>query len=60
MQLNEHTTYRVEVIVRLFSTLTDVINFDFVLKELSNAEQAMLIFRLGYLNIWNPAKVSTY
>ena len=59
MQLNEHSTFRVELIVRLFSILTDVINFDFVIKDLTNEEHAMLIFRLGLLNIWNPAKVGT-
>lgn len=55
--LNEHATFRVELIVRLYSILTDLVNFDIVLRELSNKEIAMLIFRLGLLNIWNPIKV---
>ena len=53
---NEYSTYRVELIVRLFSRLVDLINFDYVLKELEQAEYAMVVFRLGWLNVWNPLK----
>lgn len=49
-------TYRVELIVSLYSRVIDKINMEYVLKELENAEIGMLYFRLGWLNIWNPLK----
>lgn len=49
-------SFRVELIVSLFSRITDIINFEYVLKELDNVEIAMVIFRLGWLNVWNPLK----
>lgn len=53
---NDYSTYRVELVVRLFSRLVDIINFDYVLRELEQHEYAMVVFRLGWLNIWNPLK----
>ncbi len=44
---SEYTTFKVEIIVRLFSHLVDVINFDYVLKECDYVEYAMLVYRLG-------------
>jgi hypothetical protein len=56
LRLHDLATYRVELIVSLFSRIKDLINFDFVLKDLESTEIAMLIFRLGWLNTWNPLK----
>ncbi len=44
---NDYATHRVELIVRLFSRLVDVVNFDYVLKELDQGEYAMVVYRLG-------------
>jgi hypothetical protein len=33
-----------------------LINFDYVLKDLEGSEVAILLFRLGWLNVWNPIK----
>jgi hypothetical protein len=56
-RINEFGTYRVELVVRLFSRILDIINFDIIVEKVNNQEHAMLIFRLGYLNTWNPLKV---
>jgi hypothetical protein len=56
IQINAYSTYRVELIVSLFSYLVDVINFDIVLKELEPKEMAMCYYRLGWLCCWNPVK----
>jgi hypothetical protein len=50
-------TYRVEVIVRLFTRLVDVHNFDLVLKALTPFECGCVKMRVGILNYWNPLKV---
>jgi hypothetical protein len=55
--INEFGTYRVELIVMLFSRIVDIINFDYVLKELNYSEYGMVMFRLGYLNVINPLKI---
>jgi hypothetical protein len=49
-------TYRVELIVSLFSRVIDLHNFDLVLGVLNPTEIGCLICRLGYLNIFNPLK----
>jgi Ran GTPase-activating protein (RanGAP) involved in mRNA processing and transport len=49
-------TFRVELIVLLYSRLADVHNFDLVLKVLTPHETACVICRLGLLNLFNPLK----
>ena len=49
-------TQRVELVVRMSTQLVDVCNFDLILKPLTHIEQASLLHRLGWLNIWNPLK----
>mmetsp|Transcript_26381 Transcript_26381/g.39138 ORF Transcript_26381/g.39138 Transcript_26381/m.39138 type:complete len:1369 (+) Transcript_26381:243-4349(+) len=53
-------TYRVEVVVRLFSRVVDVHNFDLVLRILTPFEYACVVCRLGMLNIFNPMKPEGY
>lgn len=60
LKLSDFGTYRVELIISLFSRITDLVNFEYVLKELENHEIAMLFFRLGWLNMWNPLKPEGY
>jgi hypothetical protein len=54
------STARVELLVSLYSNIVDSVNFNQVLGALSYLERAMLIFRLGYLNLWNPLKPEGY
>lgn len=54
--INDYSTWRVDCIVMFFPLLTDTINFEHVLKVLKPNECAMLIYRLGWLHIWNPMK----
>lgn len=49
-------TYRVELIVSLFSRLKDVHNFEVVIAQLTIEEHAMVLARIGILNIFNPLK----
>ena len=49
-------SYRVEFVVIMFSKITDIHNFDLILKELDPKEQGCLYCRLGWLNIFNPAR----
>lgn len=49
-------TYRVELIVLLFSRVVDIHNFDLVMSMLVPYEMACVICRLGILNIFNPTK----
>jgi hypothetical protein len=49
-------TYRVDLVVALFSRVVDVHNFEFVLEVLSPFEVACLYCRLGWLNLYNPCK----
>jgi hypothetical protein len=46
----------VELIVALFSRLKDVHNFEVVLAHLNVDEHAMVLARIGILNIFNPLK----
>ena len=49
-------TYRVELVVSLFSRLIDVHHFDLVARELTGFEMGCLYCRLGWLNIFNTMK----
>jgi hypothetical protein len=49
-------TYRVELVVLLFSRVVDTHNFDLVLNVLAPYEAACVTCRLGILNIFNPTK----
>ena len=49
-------TYRVELIVSLFSRLKDVHNFELILAQLTIEEHAMVLARVGILNIFNPLR----
>jgi Ran GTPase-activating protein (RanGAP) involved in mRNA processing and transport len=50
------TTIRVDFIIRMLTLLVDLINIEIVLAILTPKEVALIIFRVGYLNIWNPMK----
>lgn len=58
--INPTSTFRVELIVSLFSNLVDPINFEYILKDLDALEIGMLIFRIGYLNVFSPMKPEGY
>ena len=47
---------RVEVIVTLFNQIADMVNFPSIAKVLTSFEKACLIFRLGWLAVWNPLR----
>jgi hypothetical protein len=49
-------TYRVELVVSLFSRLIDVHNFDLVARELTGYEMGCIYCRLGWLNVYTPMK----
>jgi hypothetical protein len=49
-------SYRVELVVALFSRVVDIHNFDLVLRVLMPYEHAQVICRLGMLNLFNPLK----
>mmetsp|Transcript_16332 Transcript_16332/g.30488 ORF Transcript_16332/g.30488 Transcript_16332/m.30488 type:complete len:1463 (-) Transcript_16332:187-4575(-) len=49
-------TYRVELVVSLFSRLIDVHNFDLVARELTGFEMGCIYCRLGWLNVFNSMK----
>lgn len=49
-------TYRVELIIQLFSNIVDVYNIELLYRHLSAFEIACLYCRLGYLNLFNPMK----
>lgn len=49
-------SYRVELIVSLFTSVVDLHNFEIVLRRLSSYETACLYCRLGMLNLYNPMK----
>jgi hypothetical protein len=53
---NNFGTYRVELIVGLFSNIVDLHNFEIVLRHLSSYEVACIYCRIGILNIFNPMK----
>ena len=54
--IDKFCSLRVELIIRLFTQLSDLVNFDIVLRDLTYKEIAILYFRLGVLNIFNPLK----
>ena len=49
-------TYRVELVVALYSRLIDLHNFDLVARELTPFEMGCVYCRLGMLNVFNPMK----
>jgi hypothetical protein len=49
-------TYRVELVVSLFSRVVDIHNFEVVMSKLSPEEAGCVVARLGWLNIFNPMK----
>lgn len=49
-------SYRVELVVSLFSRVVDIYNFDVVLKVLSPYETAAVYCRIGFLSMFNPLK----
>ena len=49
-------TYRVELVVSLFSKIVDMHNFDLIFRELVPKEQGYLYCRLGWLNLFNPTR----
>lgn len=49
-------TYRVELVVSMFSRLIDVHNFDLVARELTGFEMGCIYSRLGWLNVYNTMK----
>lgn len=49
-------TYRVELVILLFSRVLDVHNMDLVFAELSPYEVACIYCRMGILNFFNPLK----
>jgi hypothetical protein len=51
---------RVELLVRLFTSILDLVNFHQVLEVLTPEEHATLLHRIGYLNIWNPVYPDGY
>lgn len=59
MPCGDFSTYRVELIISLYTRVVDIINIDYVLKELESTEYAILLFRLGWLNIFNPIKAES-
>jgi hypothetical protein len=50
-------SYRVDIIISLFSRLVDIHNFELILAELSPTEAGCVYVRLGWLNIFNPMKI---
>eukprot|EP01038_Epipyxis_sp_PR26KG_P005859 gene5859-8083_t len=49
-------TYRVELVVSLFSSVVDLHNFEIVMRTLSSYEAACVYCRIGWLHIYNPMK----
>jgi len=49
-------SYRVELIVSLFSRIVDLHNFNFLLAVLTTEEIACIYIRIGWLCIFNPMK----
>jgi hypothetical protein len=49
-------SYRVDMLISLYSRIVDIHNMDCVLAILSAAEQACFIQRIGILNVFNPWK----
>ena len=55
----EFGTYCCELVILLFSRVTDLHNFEIVLSELEPMEVAAVYARIGILNIFNPMKPET-
>lgn len=53
LKKDSFTTFRVELIVRLYSNLCDKFNFDRVLRLLLPFEYALILYRLGALTIFS-------
>jgi len=51
-----HGTYRVELVVSLYSRVVDLHNIELVLRELTAEEVGCVYCRIGWLNIYNPMK----
>eukprot|EP00602_Paraphysomonas_sp_CaronLab_P006637 CAMPEP_0185035188 /NCGR_PEP_ID=MMETSP1103-20130426/26101_1 /TAXON_ID=36769 /ORGANISM="Paraphysomonas bandaiensis, Strain Caron Lab Isolate" /LENGTH=481 /DNA_ID=CAMNT_0027572155 /DNA_START=113 /DNA_END=1558 /DNA_ORIENTATION=- len=51
-----HGTYRVELVVSLYSRVVDVHNIELVMRELTAEEAGCVYSRIGWLNIYNPMK----
>jgi hypothetical protein len=51
------STMRIELVIVLFPQIVDLVNFDLVFLKLSISERAMLLVRLGILNMWSPLKL---
>lgn len=49
-------TYRVDLLISLYSRIVDIHNMDCVFAVLTAAEQACFIQRIGILNVFNPWK----
>jgi hypothetical protein len=47
---------RVEVVIALYNQLCDIVNLPCLMKHLTIHERAVLIFRLGWLNLWSPVR----
>ena len=60
LEYGEYGTYRVMLIISLFPNIVDLINIDIILKDLSTNEVAMLIYRVGWLNLFNPMKIEGF
>ena len=48
--------YRVEIVILLFGHVTDLHNFELVMRVLNPYETSCVIARIGYLNFFNPLK----
>lgn len=48
--------YRVELVVVLFGHILDLHNFAIIMKVLTAEEQAGVIARVGWLNLFNPCR----
>lgn len=50
------SSYRVELVIVLFTRLLDLHNFEFVMSALTPIEAAAVLCRVGYLTLFNPLK----
>lgn len=53
---SDYGSYRVELVISLFSKIKDIQNFDIVMSYLNATEAACVLGRLGYLTLFNPMK----
>ena len=54
LKRNNFGTMRIELIISFYSYLIDIVNFNRVFRLLTPHEMGMLVFRMGWLNIWCP------